>query len=239
MSRRMMERQEVNSVCEGHPRDMVCLNCQAAFQCAPVLLGIKPSNLLIIDTRNLPAACRLLQDTRVSIRVLHGSFREGRGEKKGKMVLFVYRRELMEPVLRDREAVEVLQSLGYPELEDADAGEASRAQREQYLNQILARLQKRYAGYMEKRLPFPHELGVLLGYPLADVKGFMEHNGENFLYSGYWKVYANAEEAKRTFQLYDLVRKGLSELTGRGMEIGEAVRQWEDTDWRETLQAAG
>ena len=152
MSRSVRKKQEINRACEGHPQDLVCLNCQAAFQCAPVLLGIKPSNLLIIDTGNLPAACRLLQDTRVSIRVLHGSFREGRGEKKGKMVLFVYRRELMEPVLGDREAVEFLQSLGYPELNEGDASEASPTQREQYLNRILSRLQKRYAGYMEKRL---------------------------------------------------------------------------------------
>ena len=80
---------------------------------------------------------------------------------------------------------------------------------------------------------------ALLGYPLADVEGFMENNGENFLCSGYWKVYANAEEAKRTFQLYDKARRGLAELTGQGLEVSEAVREWKNCCWQETIQAAG
>lgn len=206
------------------PQERVCLNCQAAFQCAPVLLGIKPSNLLIIDSRNLRPACRLLKDTRVGIHVLYGSLRDGKKPGRGKIVLFVYRRELMDEVLQCRKRADFLKRLGYTD---------------QCLNGILGRLQKQYAGYMEKRLPFPHELGVLLGYPLADVEGFMENNGENFLCSGYWKVYANAEEAKRTFQLYDKARRGLAELTGQGLEVSEAVREWKNCCWQETIQVAG
>ena len=36
---------------------------------------------------------------------------------------------------------------------------------------------------------FPHEIGVFLGYPLADVIGFIENRGKNFTACGYWKVY--------------------------------------------------
>lgn len=38
---------------------------------------------------------------------------------------------------------------------------------------------------------FPHEMGILLGYPVEDVEGFIINNGKNELYTGYWKVYDN------------------------------------------------
>lgn len=46
---------------------------------------------------------------------------------------------------------------------------------------------------------FPHEIGIFLGYPLADVIGFIRNGGRNCLCSGCWKAYANAPEALRTF----------------------------------------
>ena len=48
---------------------------------------------------------------------------------------------------------------------------------------------------------FPHEMGVLLGYPVEDVRGFMEQNGQNALYQGYWKVYAHVPDVyKRQYE---------------------------------------
>ncbi len=38
---------------------------------------------------------------------------------------------------------------------------------------------------MNQGKQFPHEMGLLLGYPVEDVVGFMENNGKNYLYSGY------------------------------------------------------
>ncbi len=224
MDRDAAVRNRKNTMSGSLSQEMICLNCQAAFQCAPVLLGIKPSNLLIIDPCHLREACRLLRDTRVSIRTLYGSLRPQDKAGRGKVVLFVCRRELMDQVLQDEDRAEFLRRFGYEDLR---------------LPGILCRLQKQYAAYMEKRLPFPHELGILLGYPLADVEGFIQNRGENFLYSGYWKVYANAEEAKRTFRLYEFVRRGLTELTGQGMEVSEAIRRWEGTGWEEAARAAG
>lgn len=200
--------------------EQIALNCQAAFQCAPVLLGIKPSNLLIIEPSNIAMAQQLLRSTGVGIRTLFYS--PGR-----KIILFVYRQGMMEAVLKSEANLAFLQAYGY---EDAS------------FSRILSRLQKRYCRYMSERQEFPHELGVLLGYPLEDVKGFIQHKGENFLCSGYWKVYANAEEAQKTFQLYDTVRKGLSELTEQGLNVCEAVAYWEQYRMpgeRAVLQAAG
>ncbi len=49
---------------------------------------------------------------------------------------------------------------------------------------------------------FPHEIGVFLGYPLEDVKGFIEHGGRNCKCTGCWQVYCNECEAVRTFNKF-------------------------------------
>lgn len=47
---------------------------------------------------------------------------------------------------------------------------------------------------------FPHEIGLVLGYPPVDVAGFIEHKGADFVACGGWKAYANPESALQTFQ---------------------------------------
>ena len=46
---------------------------------------------------------------------------------------------------------------------------------------------------------FPHEIGIFLGYPLDDVKGFIDNAGQNSKCTGCWKVYCNECEAIKTF----------------------------------------
>ncbi len=45
---------------------------------------------------------------------------------------------------------------------------------------------------------FPHEVGLFLGYPPADVDGFM-HRKQACKLSGIWKVYDDVEGASRQF----------------------------------------
>lgn len=69
---------------------------------------------------------------------------------------------------------------------------------------------KTCANCMKKRFlenEFPHEIGLLLGYPYEDVIGFIENKGENYLMSGYWKVYENMEEKAKIFALYNHLRR--------------------------------
>ena len=49
---------------------------------------------------------------------------------------------------------------------------------------------------------FPHEIGVVLGYPLEDVVGFIRHRGRDFTCSGCWKCYGDPEAARRRFASY-------------------------------------
>lgn len=50
---------------------------------------------------------------------------------------------------------------------------------------VLREFAVRYQRYTAKMAPFPHEMGILLGYPIEDVWGFIENEGKNYLYTGY------------------------------------------------------
>ncbi len=152
------------------------------IHCAPTLKDVKCSSLVCLasldsfDEKELSG----LRRKGLSFRFLTN--------RKGCPLLFLYRKERLEEVIRG-EASTVLASLGY------DTTSVVRA---------LDRLERRM---MED--DFPHEIGIFLGYPLDDVRSFVENRGENFILSGVWKVYHNPEKAERTFRLYSECTKCL------------------------------
>ena len=50
---------------------------------------------------------------------------------------------------------------------------------------------------------FPHEIGLFLGYPPEDVRGFIDNHARNCKYLGFWKVYGDVEKAKKIFAKYE------------------------------------
>ena len=153
-------------------------------QCAPVLKGVKISNLITMKPGGWRKIRAYLKKSRIICIPLYAD-----AEKE---VLFLYRYEQLERHLKNREVREFLRSCGYESFEVAS---------------VLVRLRRRdqlYAGISKE---FPHELGVLLGYPVGDVQGFIDNRGENSLTSRYWKVYQNPKEAEKIFDLYDRVKE--------------------------------
>ena len=82
------------------------------------------------------------------------------------------------------------------------------------LDTLILDLQKRLNDY-----DFPHEIGLLLGYPMTDVLGFIE--GKEYLSVGYWKVYSHVKNCQHTFDKY---HKCTHELCKR-FNQGESVEQ--------------
>lgn len=79
---------------------------------------------------------------------------------------------------------------------------------------------------MVKRLAlkdFPHEIGLLLGYPYEDVMGFIENGGKNYIYAGYWKVYKNEIEKKEIFNLYNITRLEFKRALLNGADIRSLI----------------
>ena len=52
----------------------------------------------------------------------------------------------------------------------------------------------------------PHELGVFLGFPIEDVKDFMNCSNKKCLGCGYWLVYNDIDKARSIFEKYDKIK---------------------------------
>ena len=173
---------------------------QVVLQCAPLLTGIKLSNLLNVRTDQKEEVFRLFAGTAVSCRVLY--------EFDGRMSLLLYREDRMRTHLERSDVRRMLDGFGY-----AGMG----------IKETLLLLSIRYQEHMDGLRAFPHEIGLLLGYPPVDVAGFMENNGERFLYSGYWKVYENLAETLKVFEQYDRAREYVIHMAGSGRAIREIL----------------
>ncbi len=156
------------------------LGFRVVIQCAPVLKGIKASNLITVAPGTWHQLREELKRSRIICVLLYAD-----AERE---VLFLYRYELLEELLKRPVVRQFLLRYGYRTFAIGD---------------VLKLLGERYQRYRGIGAEFPHELGVLLEYPVEDVEGFILNQGRNSLLSKYWKVYHDQEYAERVFQMYD------------------------------------
>ncbi|MBQ7863057.1 MAG: DUF3793 family protein [Lachnospiraceae bacterium] len=182
------------------------LNEQIAVQCAPLLAGLKPSNLLIIPMGMEAVLRHSLRGTRIAMYLL--------SEYDGKQVFLLYKVNELIVYLTEQNVQRLLLNLGY------ESGE---------LYSLLQRVSKKYTAHKQEKEAFPHELGLLLGYPAVDVKGFMEQAGKNFLYSGYWKVYGNVRETVLLFREFGRAKEYVVRLVKQGYSIAEIMAMYYKT----------
>ena len=190
---------EKNSV-EDYVKEHLCLN-------APVLLGLKPAAIFTVSKaekarleellssceRQRGGNCPLEEycggarmeeafpsDCRVfAIVTLHS------GEKES---ILLYRKDILYAHLADRKVKRFLHSLALGYEEGAD---------------WILHFKKRFLEYKEEGREFPHEIGIFLGYPLWDIRAFMQNPRREAKLTGYWKVYYKVEKAREQFQKYD------------------------------------
>lgn len=179
---------------------------QIAVQCAPLLAGLKLSNLLIIPCGLEEELKKILQKTKFAMYCL--------SEYDGKKVYLLYKVNALIVYLTEPEVRELLSELGY------EGGE---------LCSMLQAVSQRYTAHKREKTAFPHELGLLLGYPAVDVRGFMEHGGKNFLYSGYWKVYGNVRETVSLFREFGRAKEFVVQLVAKGYSIADITAMYYKT----------
>lgn len=160
------------------------LGFRVVSHCAPVLKGIKVSNIITMER----GTWRKLQNSLKGSNILCVLL----STDEEREVLLLYRYKPLEHHLKEPKVREFLNRYGYLDVSVAA---------------VISRLRKRYAEYAAKRQEFPHELGVILEYPVEDVEGFIENQGKNFLTKRYWKVYHNQARAEALFAQYDRVRE--------------------------------
>lgn len=99
-------------------------------------------------------------------------------------VIYLYIKNKLERLLSDKKIYSFLEDYGYS------------------FNDLEGSI-KLLSSRFESNENLPHEVGVFLGYPLNDVKSFIEHSGKNSLYTGYWKVYHNPDQSIKMFNMFD------------------------------------
>lgn len=177
------------------------LEVQVALQCAPLLTGIKISNLLTVPGSMEEDVERLFQRTGISLYIFCRS--------EGKVTFFLYRKEPLKSYLEQPDAKRMMADFGY---------------RGSSLPVILKWVAAKYSVYMTSRRNFPHEIGLLLGYPTEDVAGFVKNNGKNFLYTGYWKVYGDLQKSLKTFEGYDRAKERVVRMISRGAGVHDIIQ---------------
>ena len=183
--------------------DVHSIPLQLALQCAPVISGIKISNLLTIPAKSLRELSAVLKKTELSFRILYPG--------RERLVILIYRETELNEYLEREEVMAFIYKCGY---ETSD------------ISKIFPVFVKRYMRYMELKQDFPHELGLFLGYPIEDVEGFIKENGKNYLYSGYWKVYKDAELKIRLFKNYEKVQTEIVRLLYEGLDIMDIITNY-------------
>ncbi|MDO5718687.1 MAG: DUF3793 family protein [Tissierellia bacterium] len=174
--------------------------------CAPTLAGKKIANLFTfkhaegdrIHTK-VNVWNERLNPFGVFIKILRTS--------QSSSLILVYRMEKVKTILQDENIMNFLHSKGYES---------------NNLQDVL----KRIRFLLNKSSDFPHEIGLLLGYPLHDVIGFIKNNGRCSKLSGFWKVYGDHKEAGELFKEYNHCRNCFMNLYNQGMTALEIMEKY-------------
>ncbi|MFZ7132780.1 MAG: DUF3793 family protein [Eubacteriales bacterium] len=162
------------------------ISCMIAFSTAPTILRIKPSSILTLkgERKNVLQVWNIYKDeicSDLGLEYLELVYRD-----YSTTVLF-YKSQYLSAHLQHEYNYAFLHLMGY------DKGLT--------LEEKLFILKKRFKNHC------PHEMGIFLGIPVEDVRGFMEHEGRNCLMCRYWKVYHNPVRAVEIFEKFDLAKK--------------------------------
>lgn len=193
--------QEVFEIVKG--MDFKAAETQLALHCAPLIAGIKASNLLIVYKEIADDIIDILRNTDISYCILSNN--------EGKCTILLYQKELLKACLMNDEAQNLLKKYGY------DTSD---------FYGMLEIFLKHYKVYAKTGEGYPHEIGIFLGYPAEDVEGFIENDGKNFLCTGYWKVYEDMPAKIKLFEKYERARETSIQLISYGADILDIISFW-------------
>ena len=136
-----------------------------------------------------------------------------------KSVLLDDRPEMLEKDLCDPLARSILKDCGYPE--SSPPGE-------------IAWLRKR----LRSCDSFPHEIGLFLGYPSCDVRGFIQH--QKCKYTGLWKVFESDErQAQKHFRRCKHCVQAYLQRSQEGWSLSRLTVQPRKVSDKETISGKG
>ncbi len=190
------------------------LVCQAGL----VMAGRKPAAVFGFTPRAWKGECHALSKRSLCDRLLsayaprlatYGVRLSWLARKSGGLMLLAWRPALFDELLGDGENCAFLAGRG---LSCAGADELASG--------LISRLRAYYQGKRD----FPHEVGLALGYPLADVKAFMADGGRGAKAVGRWRCYTDVDAARKRFEELTSLERRCKRLYLQGVPVTELLR---------------
>lgn len=179
-----------------------CLTAYLMLECAEVLAGVKPANLISLVNRNQLCGRNLyllwqsyheelaarLPD--LTIRVLQ--------TRERALLLLCYNNDQLERHMAHAGIRTLLRKAGY------EANSSIEAQ--------LGELSRR----IESKGSFPHEIGLFIGYPAKDVAAFMGLIKLPFTCQCLWKIYGNPDQSLGLAEQFRCCRQRMGAILAKG-----------------------
>ncbi|MBR6337956.1 MAG: DUF3793 family protein [Ruminococcus sp.] len=165
-----------------------------AFHAAPTLMGKKCGSLLSLPADECDRAAfeQSIDSSKTAVCFAN------RGDER--RLVYIYDKALLKATLSGSDVRDFLARYGY----EPSWGVA------ECLDRLCERL---------TRDDFPHEVGVFLGYPLEDVRGFIKNCGQRCKLCGVWKVYGDVDKARAMFECFERCRVCLCRQVEGGVPL--------------------
>ncbi len=167
--------------------------------CAPTLAGMKTANLFNLSFNSEDCLINAVNNLNRELGYKGISFLVLK-KKEDKALIYVFRKSKLESDLHRKGVSELLSTYGYSDLSAEGAIEH-------------LKMRVKYSD------GFPPEIGLFLGYPLEDVKGFIINSGKNSKYTGFWKVYDDECEALKLFRKFKKCTDVYCEMFKKGTSV--------------------
>ena len=166
---------------------------------APTLLKVKPASLVSLGKKNEAFNMELLEEiTRLGIK--QKLLVTGKTTK----LFFFYHQSLVEDIIKKH--AKFLEKYGHKDLD---------------IDTVLTCFENK------AKTCFPHEIGLLLGYPEADVTGFI-NNKKTCRDCKFFKVFSSIKRAQKIFKLYEEAKVKLQTGLNNGLQIDEIIKKEEN-----------
>jgi hypothetical protein len=124
-------------------------------------------------------------------------------------MLLAWRPDMVERLLDNEQNLRLFNECGLPTNNARDLVSA-----------LVARLRSSYVGGAD----FPHEIGLVLGYPVEDVRGFMADGGRGAKVVGCWRCYGDVQKAQARFEELGITQARLKRLYSEGVSVRELLQ---------------
>ncbi len=190
------------------------LVCQAGL----VMAGQKPAAIFGFTPRAWKSAGCSREKRGVSARLLavystklapYGVCLAGLARKSDGLMLLAWRPACVADLLAADENRAFLAECG---LDDADP------------RSLMGSLVRRLREYYQGRRAFPHEIGLVLGYPVEDVRAFLADGGRGAKAVGRWRCYGDVDAAARRFEELTALEKRCKRLYLAGVPVTELLQ---------------